>query len=125
MIYVDVSAAVHGRAGLGRYSESLARALVEREAGGFSLFYNEGKDGRLPESLRGIAARRVGWGYKPWRMAVLLGHLGRLSFGRLVPGARLFHSTEHLLMPLRGVPAVLTVHDLIFNLFPEQHQPLK
>ena len=27
-IYVDVSAAVHGRAGLGRYAESLGRALV-------------------------------------------------------------------------------------------------
>jgi glycosyltransferase involved in cell wall biosynthesis len=57
-------------------------------------------------------------------MAVLLGHLGRLSFGRLVPGVRLFHSTEHLLMPLRGTPTVLTVHDLIFKLFPEHHKPL-
>ena len=28
MIYLDVSAAVHRRAGLGRYAESLARALV-------------------------------------------------------------------------------------------------
>jgi glycosyltransferase involved in cell wall biosynthesis len=124
MIYVDVSAAVHGRAGLGRYSEHLARALAAREPGRFGLFYNEGKDGRLPDSLKGMPARRVGWGYKPWRMAVLLGHLGRLSFGRLVPGARLFHSTEHLLMPLRGTPTVLTVHDLIFKLFPEHHKPL-
>ena len=59
-----------------------------------------------------------------WRMAVLLGHIGRLPFNRLVPDAELFHSTEHLLLPLRGVPTVLTVHDLIFKLFPEYHKRL-
>jgi glycosyltransferase involved in cell wall biosynthesis len=57
-------------------------------------------------------------------MAVLLGHLGRVSYGRLVPGAELFHSTEHLLMPLRSIPTVLTVHDLIFKLFPAYHKRL-
>jgi len=29
-----------------------------------------------------------------------------------------------LLLPLRGVPTVLTVHDLIFRRLPEQHKPL-
>jgi glycosyltransferase involved in cell wall biosynthesis len=57
-------------------------------------------------------------------MAVLLGHLGHVSFNRLVPDAELFHSTEHLLLPLRGVPTVLTVHDLIFKLFPDYHKRL-
>jgi glycosyltransferase involved in cell wall biosynthesis len=41
-----------------------------------------------------------------------------------VPGATLFHATEHLLMPLRGVPGVLTVHDMIFKLFPEHQKRL-
>ncbi|MGH2537840.1 MAG: glycosyltransferase family 4 protein, partial [Candidatus Promineifilaceae bacterium] len=62
--------------------------------------------------------------YKPWRMAVWLGHLARLSFGRLVPAAELFHSTEHLLMPLGDTPTVLTVHDLIYKRFPEHHKRL-
>jgi glycosyltransferase involved in cell wall biosynthesis len=57
-------------------------------------------------------------------MAVWLGHLGHLPFNRLVPDAQLFHSTEHLLMPLRGIPTVLTVHDLIYELFPAYHKKL-
>jgi len=66
----------------------------------------------------------VRWGYKPWRMAVLLGQMARLPFNHLVPGVELFHSTEHLLLPLRGAPAVLTVHDLIYKLFPDYHKSL-
>ena len=41
-----------------------------------------------------------------------------------IPNATLFHSTEHLLLPLPGVPTVLTVHDLIFKLFPAYHKKL-
>jgi glycosyltransferase involved in cell wall biosynthesis len=47
-----------------------------------------------------------------------------VPFNRLVPDAELFHSTEHLLLPLHGVPTVLTVHDLIFKLFPDYHKRL-
>jgi len=125
MIYIDVSAAVHSKAGLGRYSERLAAALVARRPDRYALFYNQGRDGRFPDSLPANMPRRsVRWGYKPWRMAVLLGQMARLGFDRLVPGAELFHSTEHLLLPLRGAPTVLTVHDLIYKLFPEYHKSL-
>ncbi|MDX1662693.1 MAG: glycosyltransferase family 1 protein [Candidatus Promineifilaceae bacterium] len=124
MYYVDVSAAVHARAGLGRYSERLARALADLYPGEIALFYNRGPEGQLPASLFHLPRRSVRMGYKPWRMAVLMTHL---AFGRLdplLPEARLFHSTEHLLLPLRSVPAVLTVHDLIFKLFPEYQKRL-
>lgn len=124
MLYLDVSAAVHSRAGLGRYSERLALALHAAEPGRYALFHNQGRDGRLPDSLKEIPRRSVRLGYKPWRTAVLLAHLGHVPFNRLVPEAELFHSTEHLLMPLRGVPTVLTVHDLIFKLFPAYHKKL-
>lgn len=125
MIYVDISAAVHGKAGLGRYSERLAGALLARRPGRYGLFYNQGAGGQFPASLPADAPRRaVRWGYKPWRMAVLLGQMARLPFNRLVPGVELFHSTEHLLLPLRGAPTVLTVHDLIYKLFPEYHKSL-
>jgi len=123
--YIDISAAVHSKAGLGRYSERLAGALLARDPSRYALFYNQGGEGRYPDSLPAGASRRVvNWGYKPWRMAVLLGHLGRVSFNRLVPDAGVFHSTEHLLLPLRGVPTVLTVHDLIYKLFPDYHKRL-
>lgn len=119
--YIDVSAAVHSKAGLGRYASSLARALVDEEPGRLALFYNRSARAQLPEYLEAVPSRTVHAGYKPWRMAVWLGHLFGLSFRRLVPDARLFHATEHLLPPLGGVPTVLTVHDMVFKLFP-QHQ---
>jgi glycosyltransferase involved in cell wall biosynthesis len=122
--YIDVSAAVHAKAGIGRYAGSLARALIEAEPGRFALFYNRSRGTQPPEGLEHLPARTVSAGYKPWRLAVWLGHLAGLSFNRLVPGARLFHATEHLLPPLRGVPTVLTVHDMIFKLFPEHQKRL-
>jgi glycosyltransferase involved in cell wall biosynthesis len=124
MITVDVSAAVHSRAGLGRYSAGLAGALHEAYPERIAVFYNRGTGGQLPASLSGIPRRSVRLGYKPWRSVVLLAHLLRLGFDRLLPGTQLFHSTEHLLMPLRHAPAVLTVHDLIFRLYPQYHKRL-
>jgi glycosyltransferase involved in cell wall biosynthesis len=123
-IYVDVSAAVHAKAGIGRYAGSLARALEARAPGRFALFYNRTPGSQPPEGLAGLPARTVAAGYKPWRMAVWLGQVARIGFNRLVPDAELFHATEHLLPPLRGVPTVLTVHDMIFRLFPEHQKPL-
>ena len=123
-IYIDVSAAVHARAGLGRYAESLARALVNKEPERFALFYNRSGDSRPLPGLDNIPTRSIRAGYKPWRLAVWLGQLAGLGFDQLLPGAELYHATEHLLMPLRQVPGVLTVHDLIFRLFPQHHKRL-
>jgi len=123
-IYIDVAAAVHGRAGLGRYAESLTRALLAKDPERFALFYNHSGHVRPLRGLEEIPVRRVRAGYKPWRMAVWLGQLAGLGFDRLLPGAQLYHATEHLLMPLRHVPTVLTTHDLIFRLFPQHHKRL-
>ena len=123
-IYIDISSAVHAKAGIGRYAESLAQALIAREPGRFALFYNRVRGSQPPEGLARVPARSVGAGYKPWRMAVWMGQLAGVGFNRLVPDAELFHATEHLLPPLRGVPTVLTVHDMIFKLFPEHQKRL-
>lgn len=124
MHYIDVSAAVHNRAGLGRYSARLAGALAVEQPEKVALFYNRGHDGQLPIELAHLPQRRIRLGYKPWRSAVLLGHLSHVAFNRLVPAATLFHSTEHLLLPLHEIPTVLTVHDLIYKLFPGYHKKL-
>src|SRR5512136_2775946 len=105
-IYVDISAGVHGRAGLGRYAASLARALVAQAPGRFAFFYNQSGDVRPPAELVGIPARTVHAGYKPWRMAVWLGQLAGLGFDRLLPDADLYNATEHLLTPMRHLPTV-------------------
>lgn len=130
-IYLDISAAVHRRAGLGRYAESLARALLAQppdlplvRSADFAFFYNREHGIEPLAGLEHVPARTVSLGYKPWRMAVWAGQLAGIGFDRLLPGAGLFHATEHLLLPLRRTPTVLTVHDLIFRRYPRHHKPL-
>ena len=123
-IYYDMSAAVHGEPGLGRYADSLGRALLQAHGESMSFFYY-GDAGDL--SRRRPGGRAAADGYAPgasaWRMQVWLGPArcgGRMD--HLLPGAQLYHATEHLLLSLRDVPTVLTVHDLIFRLFPRYHK---
>lgn len=123
MIYVDVSAAVHARAGLGRYAERVATEMYKIAPDEVRFFHNLASDGKIPESLVGKSTVSVKQGYKPWRMAVWMAHLGRVNFDRLLPEVELFHSTEHLLFPT-SKPTVLTMHDLIYKLFPEYHKRL-
>lgn len=124
-LYLDVSAAVNVPAGLGRYSRSLTLAMLPYLEEAPSLFYNwiEGRS-QLVAGLEHCPQKSIRLGYKPWRMAVWAGQMAHLSFKRWTPNASLFHAMEHLLMPLRGVPSVMTVHDLIFKLFPEHHKRL-
>ncbi len=124
LIYLDVSAAVHRRAGLGRYAESLTRALVAADPDRYGLFYNRERSIEPLDGLEHLPTRTVALGYKPWRMLVWLGQLARIGFDRLLPDGALFHATEHLLLPLRSIPTVLTVHDLIFRHLPDHHKPL-
>jgi len=122
VIYVDVSSAIHAKAGLGRYASSLARALTEYLGDELQLFQNSlGRLGPLP-GWSGRPAVGVPWGYKPWRFLVAARQLARLPMDRFLPGARLFHATEHLLPYLNRIPTVLTVHDLIFERYPEHHK---
>jgi glycosyltransferase involved in cell wall biosynthesis len=122
--YVDVSAAVHSRAGLGRYAGTIAQSLAKLHPGEISLFFNRDSTIHPLPELEHLPQRSVAAGYKPWRMAVWLGQLLGVGFNRLMPDATLYHATEHLLPPLEGVPSVLTVHDLIYRLYPEHHKRL-
>jgi glycosyltransferase involved in cell wall biosynthesis len=113
-------------------AESLTRALVAADpdrstaltAGRYALFYNQERGIEPLAGLEHLPARTVALGYKPWRMLVWLGQLVRAGFDQLLPDAELFHATEHFLLPLRSIPTVLTVHDLIFRHLPEHHKVL-
>ncbi len=127
-VYLDVSAAVHQRAGLGRYAASLTAALAPRMGGDLALFYNA-EQGIFPvPELAGLPAQTVSWSYKPWRMMVWAGQVAPGLMGgmsrRLLSDATLFHGLEHLLVPAGNVPTVLTVHDLIFERLPNHHKAL-
>ena len=75
----------------------------------------------MPEN---VYLREVRWGYKPWRMAVLLGHIGRLPFNRLVPTLNYSTARNICFAPAGRPHCALTVHDLIFKLFPSHHKRL-
>jgi len=121
-IYYDISAAVHAHPGLGRYADSLGQALLKAHRDSLALFYYGDETVSPPPGLEDVPRRVVMAGRKRWRLQVWLSQLARRSFDHLLPGARLYHATEHLLMPLRSVPTVLTVHDLIYRLFPRYHK---
>lgn len=121
---IDISPAVNGKAGLGRYAVSLAEALAAEYPGEMHLFANTTSHARWPPALTSLPRTTVRAGYKPWRLAVLAGQIAYMGWDWLLPGPQVFHSTEHLLVPLRGTPTVLTVHDLIFRLFPQHHKRL-
>ncbi len=124
LITLDISPAVNGKAGLGRYAATLAQALAGQHPGQIHLFANVTRTGCWPAALEGLPRTSVRAGYKPWRMAVLAGQAARTGWDRLLPRPAVFHATEHLLLPLRRTPTVLTVHDLIFRLFPQHHKKL-
>ncbi len=122
-VVVDVGPAVHQRAGLSRYTERLVAQLrtyplAELE---LSLFYNQHSNHWLPDSLHGMTMRTVTMGQLAWRLSALATHWLRWPrYEGILPQSHLYHATEHLL-PYLHRPAVLTVHDLIFERYPEYH----
>jgi glycosyltransferase involved in cell wall biosynthesis len=126
-IILDAGPAVHQSAGLSRYATRLIEHLwrEQRERVTLTLFCNEHSGHALPPSLREIPTRTVNQGQYRWR----LGALASQRFGipnyakEILPpenGPILYHATEHLL-PRLPCPTVLTVHDLIFERYPEHH----
>jgi len=124
-ICLDLSPAVHRRAGIGRYAQELAAALVAE--GGeleYALFYNAARTATVDPSLAGLPRLEMDLADRPWRLRVLLAHLvGRAQDG-LFPGIDLFHATDHLLPRFAAVHSVFTLHDLTCRLYPAAHRPL-
>lgn len=125
-VVMDAGPAVHQGAGLARYTERLADHLLREQAErvALSLFFNAHSGHALPSSLTGAAAHSVPMGQYAWRLGVLAGQLfGRPDYAQHIPGAPIFHATEHLLPRLpRTTATVLTVHDLIFEHYPQHHK---
>ena len=122
-VFLDAGPAVHQSAGLARYTESLASALWQhcRDTVDLSLFYNRHSGHQLPASLSTIPARAFPLGQYPWRLGVLACQLLRAPVvDRRLGAAGIYHATEHLL-PWTARPSVMTVHDLIFERYPQHH----
>ena len=122
-ILLDAGPAVHQSAGLARYTESLASALWQhcRDTVDLNLFYNCHSGHQLPASLSPIPARAFPLGQYPWRLGVLACQLLRAPVAdRRLGAGDIYHATEHLL-PWTARPSVMTVHDLIFERYPQHH----
>ncbi len=122
-VVVDVGPAVHQRAGLSRYSERLVANLrtYPLDELDLTVFYNQHSNHWLPDSLHGMPMRTVTMGQLAWRLSALATQWLRWPrYERILPPSHLYHATEHLL-PYLHRPTVLTVHDLIFEHYPEYH----
>ena len=119
-ICIDVSPAVHGRAGIGRYVQQLTAALLaaapEQPC---VVFYNRAAQAHPEPPLDGLPAVRIALADKPWRLRVLLGQLTRRPQDNLLPGVDLFHASDHVLPCLKHIASVFTVYDLTFAVYPE------
>ena len=121
-ITLDVSPAVHHRAGLGRYAGALAAALIAA-APSYTLqaFYAEADRAQPAPDIASMPAWTSRLGYKPWRLAAMASHFLRRPMDRTVGSPALFHATDHLLPHLRA-KTLFTLHDLIFEIYPEHHK---
>ncbi len=125
-IAIDLSPAIHQKAGLGRYACTLAEHLIAQDRANEYVAFAYGRFGRaaLPRALCALPRASMPLDARPWRMGVWLTHALGISLDRALPRVDLFHATEHLLPPLKNVKTVFTLHDLIFQIFPEYHLPL-
>jgi glycosyltransferase involved in cell wall biosynthesis len=125
-VVLDVSPAVYRRAGIGRFSQELTKALATEAPGNrYVAFYNQPR-GAVPSFDHGLATlprRTVPWGDKRWRMQVLLAHYLCSRQDALIDEADIFHATDHLLPYLRDTASVFSLHDLTF-LTTETHTTL-
>ena len=122
-VVLDVGPAVHQNAGLARYAERLASHLLAGYSDeiDLTLFHNLHSGHELPVSLQNAQTVTVARGQYAWRLGALASQLLRSrALGSRLPASDLYHATEHLL-PRLARPTVLTVHDLIFEAFPQHH----
>lgn len=123
-ITIDVSPAVHKRAGLGRYAAELVEALAPQAAGAgvdVRLFYTEAQHAQPAGVLAQLPASTTTLGYKPWRLSALVSQYLRIPRDGVYGNPALVHATDHLLPHVRA-KTVFTLHDLIFEIFPEHHK---
>ncbi len=124
-IGIDYTAAVRQRAGIGRYTRNLVRALADVDsANSYALFAATGRvvpgdSGPWPANFR---LRRLPisdrWMHVLWQRLRLPVRI-QLLIGQL----DLFHSPDFVLPPVGRTPALVTVHDLSFLRFPECFVP--
>lgn len=122
-VALDVTTALTQRAGVGRYTRELLYALLGLPNG------PDGVDVRpfyiAPHADypldRGPVPRHVGQAIRSWRLETLLRHTLRAPAYGPWDGCTLYHAPDVVFPPTRGVPVVMTVHDLSYVVYPRYH----
>lgn len=122
-VAIDVTPAVTQRAGVGRYTRELVRALAGLAAGPrLCPFY------LAPRALypldEGIDAVGLKRSIRAWRLEMLARHLARWPAAGPWDGAQVYHAPDVVYPPVRRLPIVATVHDLSYVVFPRYHTRL-
>ncbi len=136
-VCIDVSAAVHRRAGLGRYAQELVKGLVDLGSGAvaapagevtaplqLSVFYHQRGEAILEPPIDQLPRLTTRLSVRPWRLRTALAYFTNVGMDRTFGSADVFHATEHLLPRLKRSRSVFTLHDLIFEFDPDSHKPL-
>jgi glycosyltransferase involved in cell wall biosynthesis len=119
---MDLSAAAHERAGLGRYAAALASAILAQGAP-LTAFVNDPRESHLRPPLSELRTFTTRLPRRRWRLRAAVSYFGAPALDRTFPGVGLFHATEHLLPKLTRARSVFTLHDTAYLLFPEYHLP--
>jgi len=111
-----VAAELEGRpTGVGRYLEGLLQGLASWDHGHDPVLFFKGSSGELPSGLRGLEVHWSGFRGSPvvWE---------QLFVGRAMArhGIDLVFDPAYALPMGAGLPGVVTIHDLSFELFPEE-----
>ena len=121
-IGIDYTSAVQQRAGIGRYTRELVRALSRMDRKNDYLLFSAGRD-RLEEAWPDNFRRRS-LPLTDGQLAAIWHRLHLPLPAELVTGPiDLLHSPDFSLPPVRRAKTVLTVHDLSFMRFPECSPP--
>ena len=123
-ICIDVSAAVHRRAGLGRYAQELVKGLVDLDGCDITVFYHQRGEAHLDPPIDRLPRITTSLSVRPWRLTTALAYFTGIGMDRLFGDVDVFHATEHLLPRLKHTRSVFTLHDLIFQFDPDSHKPL-
>jgi glycosyltransferase involved in cell wall biosynthesis len=121
-ICLDLSAAAHERAGLGRYAAALARALLAFEPR-LAAFVNDSRESRLRPPLSALPTHSAHLPRKRWRLRAALSYFGGPPMDHVFDDVALFHATEHLLPKLTRARSVFTLHDTAYLRYPQYHLP--
>ncbi|MCL5291368.1 MAG: glycosyltransferase family 4 protein [Actinobacteria bacterium] len=121
-IGIDVSSAVNQTAGTGRYTTGLVKSLLKAEAYNEYVLYSFYGDASVLTSRLGVKSlelRAYNFNGRALRAyALALKMLGRTP-DHLLEKADVFHVPDFAFPAPKGMPSVLTIHDLIFMRYPE------